>query len=234
MREIKRINFSFSSKIERRVLVKIAKNLPSWVNPDMLTLLALFSAAGICVSYIEAGENPFYLLIASFLFFLHWFGDSLDGTLARVRKIERPRYGHYVDHLMDSISIALILGGLTISSLTSTTIWLWVLVGFLLLMIEKMLFVSVKGEFFLSIGLIGPTEARIAGILLNLLIFFSGNPLILPTLKLWKIETQVRLIDLIGMLISFCLWFTLLIRALKVAALLNKEDSKLLSKKSKR
>ena len=121
-KDIKRVNLSISSGIEKKILAWLAKRMPSWVTPDMLTALAFFAAVGIAICFVAAPYWNFAYLTVAFLFFVHWFGDALDGTIARVRKIERPRYGHYIDHLLDSVSISLILGSLTISAITSTAI----------------------------------------------------------------------------------------------------------------
>jgi phosphatidylglycerophosphate synthase len=200
--------------------------MPSWVTPDMLTALAFFAAVGIAICFVAAPYWNFAYLTVAFLFFVHWFGDALDGTIARVRKIERPRYGHYIDHLLDSVSISLILGSLTISAITSTAIWLWALAGFLLIMIHTLLISSVLGEFHLSLGLIGPTEARAAGIFLSLLLFFTGNPILIPELDFWTVSVQITLIDLMGIFVGIAMWSLLIWRTAVTARMLDKMDRK--------
>src|SRR4051794_7652428 len=93
---------------EKRVLTAIARRLPRWVLPDDLTALGVAAAIGICIAYQATNADRAWLWVASALLIVHWFGDSLDGTLARVRGIERPRYGYYLDHLVDAISTAFI------------------------------------------------------------------------------------------------------------------------------
>lgn len=225
-KDIKRVNLSLSSGIEKKILVWLAKRMPSWVIPDMLTALAFFAAVGIAICFMIAPYWNFAYLIVAFLFFVHWFGDALDGTIARVRKIERPRYGHYIDHLLDSVSISLILGSLTVSAITSTAIWLWVLAGFLLIMIHSLLISSVLREFHLSAGLIGPTEARAAGIFLSLLLFFVGNPVLIPELDVWTVSVQVTLIDLMGIFVGTVMWGLLIWRAAVTVRKLDIMDRK--------
>jgi phosphatidylglycerophosphate synthase len=100
---------------EGRVLEWIARRLPAWVMPDHLTALGVLAAVGIAAAYALSNRDPVWLWAASGLLVVHWFGDSLDGTLARVRKSERPRYGYYLDHLVDAIATALIGIGLGLS-----------------------------------------------------------------------------------------------------------------------
>jgi archaetidylinositol phosphate synthase len=103
------------ASVERRVLPWLSRRLPAWVLPDHLTLLGVFAAFGIAVAYVLSNQDPVWLWAASGLLVVHWFGDSLDGTLARERKIERPRYGYYLDHLTDAVATAVIGIGLGLS-----------------------------------------------------------------------------------------------------------------------
>src|SRR3954464_4061487 len=103
------------AKPEKRLLRAIASRLPRWIVPDDLTALGVAAAIAICVAYQATNANRAWLWVASALLVVHWFGDSLDGTLARVRKAERPRYGYYLDHLVDAVSTACIGIGLGLS-----------------------------------------------------------------------------------------------------------------------
>ena len=231
---IKRVQIALSSEIERKILVRLAKLMPSWISPDILTSIAFLAAVGIGISFVSASTwRPAYL-IAVLLFVVHWFGDSLDGTLARVRKTERPRYGHYVDHFLDSISIAIILGSLTISALTGTAIWMGVLVGFLLIMIHLLLLASVIHEFHLSFGLFGPTESRFMGILLSIVLFLFGNPIIFEELRILDVILKVRFLDLVGISAAIAIWSVLIWRFVKTLVLLDKLDRKNAISKSAR
>src|SRR6188508_867542 len=100
---------------EARVLTAIARRLPGWIKPDHLTALGVLAALGIAAAYVLSNGDELWLWAASGLLILHWLGDSLDGTLARVRKAERPRYGYYLDHLVDAFATAAIGIGLGLS-----------------------------------------------------------------------------------------------------------------------
>lgn len=152
---------ALTAAAEAKLLRGVAARLPSWVLPDHLTLLALVSAAGIAVSYGLSNQNPAWLWGANLGLVLHWFGDSLDGTLARVRKIERPRYGFYVDHVLDVVGATLLFGGMAASGYVTPVVALGVLVAYLLVSAEVFLATSVGGEFRLSFVRVGPTELRI-------------------------------------------------------------------------
>src|SRR3954469_19458341 len=138
---------------ERRLLETIARRLPGVVRPDHLTLLALVAAVAFAVAAATG-----HLWTAAALLVVHWFGDSLDGTLARVRRAERPRYGYYLDHLADAFSTALIGLGLGLSSSMHLTAGLVLVVAYLALSINSYLETQALGRFSLGYGRLGPTE----------------------------------------------------------------------------
>jgi phosphatidylglycerophosphate synthase len=152
---------------ERRVLPWLAERLPQRVLPDHLTALGIVAALGIGVSYVLSNEAGAWLWVASALLVVHWFGDSLDGTLARVRKIERPRYGYYLDHLTDAIATVAIGIGLGLSPHMLLSTGLIVVVAYLVMSINVYLETFAFGRFRLGYGKLGPTEARLALIVLN-------------------------------------------------------------------
>jgi phosphatidylglycerophosphate synthase len=160
-RNARRIQGSFTSGLERRTLVWLAERMPARVNSDHLTLLgfaATFFAGG---SYVMARWNRVGLLLATICLAVNWFGDSLDGTLARVRNRQRPRYGFYADHMIDSIGALLLTGGLAASGYLDGRIAMGMLVAFLLLSIESYLATYTMGTFRMSFWIFGPTEIRI-------------------------------------------------------------------------
>ena len=161
---------------EQKVLHWLAPRLPRRVLPDHLTALGVVAALGIAGAYVLANGNPVWLLVASALLVVHWIGDSLDGTLARVRKIERPTYGYYLDHLVDGFATAAIGIGLGLSPHMLLATGLVIVVAYLLLSINTYLETSAFGVFSLGYGRIGPTEARLALIALNVALF-AGAPL---------------------------------------------------------
>jgi len=155
------------AKVEKRTLEAIARRLPRWVLPDDLTILGVFSAGGIFAAYALSNGASSWLWLASVLLVVHWFGDSLDGTLARVRGIQRPRYGYYLDHLVDAVATALIGIGLGLSPYMLLSVGALVVVGYLILSINVYLESSALGRFSIGYGRLGPTELRLVIIALN-------------------------------------------------------------------
>lgn len=156
-----RLNTSVLASVEKRALIWIATRLPAWVNSDHLTLLAALSMAGAGGAFWAARYwlPALWLVIAALV--LNWFGDSLDGTLARVRKHERPRYGFYVDHVLDVVGISILMGGMALSGFITPIVGLTLLVAYLLVSAEVFLATSVNGQFRMSFLSVGPTELRI-------------------------------------------------------------------------
>jgi phosphatidylglycerophosphate synthase len=152
---------------EGRVLEWIARRLPARVIPDHLTALGVAAAVGIAAAYGLSNHGRGWLWAASALLVVHWLGDSLDGTLARVRRIERPRYGYYLDHLVDAVATALIGVGLGLSPYFLLTTGLVVVIAYLVLSINTYLETQALGVFSLGYGRFGPTEARLALVVLN-------------------------------------------------------------------
>ena len=152
---------SLLAPLERVCLSWLARNMPSWVKPDHLTLLGFGAmlVAGVC--YALAKWWPPALLIVNLCLAINWFGDSLDGTLARVRDKQRPRYGFYVDHIIDAFGILFIICGLAFSGYMTWTIALAVLVVYFLISIDVYLATYTIGTFKLSFYKISPTELRI-------------------------------------------------------------------------
>jgi archaetidylinositol phosphate synthase len=142
---------------EQKLLEAIARRLPAFVRPDHLTALALVAAVGFAVA---AAYGAFF--VAAGLLVVHWFGDSLDGTLARVRHAERPRYGYYLDHLADALATALVGLGLGLSGSMHLVAGLVLVIAYLALSINAYLETQALGRFSLGYGRLGPTEARLA------------------------------------------------------------------------
>jgi archaetidylinositol phosphate synthase len=158
------------ARLEKRALTSIARRLPRWLLPDHLTGLGVLAAIGIAAGYLLSNEHVAWLWAVNALLVVHWLGDSLDGTLARVRKIERPRYGYYLDHLTDAVSTVLIGIGLGLSPYMLLTVGLAIVIAYLVLSINTYLETSVFKVFKLGYGFVGPTEVRIALFVVNALI----------------------------------------------------------------
>ena len=174
----KRTNDILLGPLERPALQFFARHMPAWVNSDMLTAFGFFGAILICLAYAMVGTGEIkgnaWLFVASLGFIINWFGDSLDGTLARYRHHERPNFGFYIDHSIDGITTMLIFIGMGLSGIARLEITLFALIGYLLVMIHVFLKTHATGVFEMtSIG-IGPTEVRLMGIILNTTLFFTG------------------------------------------------------------
>jgi archaetidylinositol phosphate synthase len=146
---------------ETMALHWLARKTPRWINSDHLTLLGLASMLAGGAGYWLASRNKFALVLVVFAIALNWLGDSLDGTLARFRKCQRPRYGYYVDHVIDLFGTAALLAGLAFSSYMSPMISLAMLAAFALVEAEVFLATHVQQVFRLSCFRIGPTELRV-------------------------------------------------------------------------
>jgi phosphatidylglycerophosphate synthase len=156
--------------VEGRVLEWIARRLPARVMPDHMTALGVLAAFGIAGAYLLSNGDKAWLWAASALLVVHWLGDSLDGTLARVRGIERPKYGYYLDHLVDALATAVIGIGLGLSPWMLLAVGLVIVVAYLVLSINTYLETHAFGVFSLGYGRLGPTEARLGLIVVNTLI----------------------------------------------------------------
>jgi len=158
------------ARVETRVLTFIAQRLPAWIKPDHMTALGVLAAFGIAGAYLLSNGDKAWLGGASVLLVVHWLGDSLDGTLARVRKIERPKYGYYLDHLVDALATAVIGLGLGLSPYMLLAVGLMIVIAYLILSINTYLETHAFGVFALGYGGIGPTEVRLVLIGLNTLV----------------------------------------------------------------
>lgn len=172
----KRENDILLGFLERPALDWLARHMPKWITPDTLTCIGVLASILIFVSYGLTRISPNFLWLASLGFILNWFGDSLDGTLARYRHIERPRYGFLVDHWVDAISAVLIFLGLGISPYVDFTVAALGVIAYLLDSIMVYLITYVTGVFQITSAKIGPTEIRLLAIILNTAMFLIGNP----------------------------------------------------------
>jgi archaetidylinositol phosphate synthase len=159
--EMRRVQESWVAALEKRALLWLAARTPQWIGPDHLTALGLAAQLGAGACYVLAAWNRYALLGVIACLALNWLGDSLDGTLARVRQQLRPRYGFYVDHMVDSFGALALMGGLALSGYMHAWIAAGLLVAFLMLSIQSYLATYTLGEFRLSFWRFGPTELRI-------------------------------------------------------------------------
>jgi phosphatidylglycerophosphate synthase len=179
MRDIRshqRVLDTFTGPVERPVLRWLAAHLPSWVTPDFLTAVGVTGGVVILFGYWLSGVDRNFLWLVNLGFVINWFGDSLDGTLARYRHIERPVYGFYIDHAVDAYVEIMIFLGLGLSPYVRFDLAALALVGYLLLSVLVYVRTCVKGEFVISYGKLGPTEVRLLAMMANTLVYFIGNP----------------------------------------------------------
>jgi phosphatidylglycerophosphate synthase len=153
--------------VERRVLRRVATWVPRTIRSNHLTALGILGATGAGAAYALTNHDPAWLWVASLMLVVNWLGDSLDGTLARVRGTQRPKYGYYLDHVVDAFSTAVIGLGIGLSPYVNLGLALGLVVVYLALSINVYLESSVFGVFKISYGRIGPTEVRLVLILLN-------------------------------------------------------------------
>jgi Phosphatidylglycerophosphate synthase len=178
-KDAKREQTSVLAPLERAALRGLARRMPACVNSDHLSLLGLAAMFLAGVFYALSGRNPLLLHLVNLCIFLNWFGDSLDGTLARYRDRQRPRYGFYVDHIIDTFGTMFLILGLALSGYISERVAAVVLVVFLMLAINSYLAAYALGIFKISQGLFGPTEIRLLLIIGNLTLLHSAHTRIL-------------------------------------------------------
>lgn len=201
-----RIQTSVLNALEKKVLVWLAQRQPKWVTSDMLTYIGVFGAVVIAAGYILASRNINFLWLSSLGFIINWYGDSLDGTLARVRKTQRPVYGYYLDHTVDAINEVMIFVGVGLSGLMHLEIALLALVMYLLMTINVSINAHLKKEFKLTYASMGPTEFRIIMIIINTL-FATISPLreFSHSFVMFGSEFTFKALDYIGVVIVLIL-----------------------------
>lgn len=175
MKPVTRIQQNLLAAGERRLLNWLCAHMPVWVTPDLMTTVGFVGSLTIFAGYALSVLSPIWLWLAVAGYFINWFGDSLDGSLARYRKIERPEYGYFIDHSIDAFSNMLIMLGLGLTPYIRFDVALFTLVGYLLLSIHTFLAARVIGEFKLSYLAAGPTELRIILIAITIFMFASGT-----------------------------------------------------------
>lgn len=176
--------------VEKRALLWLAARTPAWINPDHLTALGLLAMFVAGVAYRFSAEMPALLHLVNVALAVNWLGDSLDGTLARHRDRCRPRYGFYVDHLVDAFGALFLLGGLALSGYMSERVALALLVAYFLVSINIYLATYALGVFKISFGAVGGTELRV--------LLALGNLALLAHPWLAILGREVLLFDVVG------------------------------------
>ena len=211
-----RVNRSFTAVAEKRALEAMARRAPRWITSDHLTALGLAAQIAAGVSFAAARHHRMALLLVVVCVVLNWLGDSLDGTLARVRRQQRPRFGFYVDHVVDILGATALMNGLACSGFLHWQIAMAMLVAFLLLSGETYLATYTLSRFEMSQGFFGPTEIRILLIVGTLALL--RNP--------WATLFGHRwlLFDIGGLIASVCMFATVIVVSLRHTARLYREE----------
>lgn len=219
-RPLARIQQNVLANLERALLDWLCLKMPRAITPDRLTGLGAMGAAIVFVGYVASRYQPAFLWLATFGVVVHWFGDSLDGSLARYRRIERPRYGYFLDHSVDALCNLAIMAGMGFSPFVRMDAALFALLGYFMLCMYVFLLNHVSGNFQLSFLALGPTELRLGLIGINCWMYFKGASEIII------FETPFSLYDLVlcGAGGAFILLF--LLNMLKIARKLRLEDAR--------
>jgi archaetidylinositol phosphate synthase len=201
---------SLTAQAERALLNRIAARLPAWVTPNMLTVLGVAGGAATGLGYALGGHSPLWLAVAILGYGVHWFGDSLDGTTARLRKIERPRFGMFIDQSSDLLTVAMIIAGLALSPWVRVDVALATYIGYLLLAVLVHLRASVTDIYDIAHDGIGPTEGRLLMVAVTIGMAvtdpvampawrgFSVFDIILLVMTVWSCITCVREVIRVG------------------------------------
>jgi phosphatidylglycerophosphate synthase len=201
-RSAARAQQSVLTRLEKICLLWLAARLPRWVTSDALTALGLLAMLGAGLSYWLARRDRIGLLLVIVCLAVNWFGDSLDGTVARFRNQPRPRYGFYVDHVVDTFGALFLLGGLALSGYMSLLVAAGLLVAYYILSIEVYLATYTIGTFHMSFGGFGPTELRILLSIGNVaLYFYPGVPLVHVLERDYRLFDVGGAIAMVGMLL---------------------------------
>ena len=169
-----RIQTNILAERERELLNRLCQRMPGWITPDRLTAIGSVGTAIASLGYVASNLRPEFLFVSSLGILINWFGDSLDGSLARYRNIERPRYGFFLDHSTDAINNLIFALGLGISPYVSVDAALFLLCSYYLLNIHVLLLSQVNCQLTLNYMYVGPTELRLLVIGFNLFIYFVG------------------------------------------------------------
>jgi archaetidylinositol phosphate synthase len=175
MKPSTRTRAAITARAEKRALEAMARRLPESIHSDHLTVIGVIGAIAVGAAYALSAFSPHWLWLASVALVMNWWGDSLDGTLARVRNAQRPRYGYYIDHAVDAFTTAIVGVGIGLSPFVALPAGLGIVIIYLMMSINVYLESAVYGVFKMDYGLVGPTEARILLILGNTLLVWLAT-----------------------------------------------------------
>lgn len=217
IKQHKRVNQMLLGFLERPALQWMAAHSPAWVTPDVLTGLGVVGSLMCFGGYWLSGQNVLWLLLACVGFFVNWVGDSLDGTLARYRKIERPKFGFYIDHTVDAITEFLTIIGIGMSPFLRLDIAAFAMIGYLLMSTHVYIRTAVEGVFKISFGTFGPTEMRVIIVIVNIAIMLAEGWFLTP------IAGSLLPFDVIGIALAVALSGVFLVTSMQHAVRLARE-----------
>lgn len=215
-----RIQTSILNKLEKKALIWLAERQPEWVTSDHLTYLGVAAAVLYALFCWLANYNLNYFWASSFCLVINWYGDSLDGTLARVRQTQRPKYGFFIDHSLDALTTCLFCIGLGLSPLMQMNIALFIMGGYLCMSIYTYISTIILGQFRLTYASMGPTEMRL--ILIAVSILYIYNPW--PYLTFSVLGQQWSVFDCMGALVAMGLFIIYIVSIAKDLKVLSKLD----------
>jgi phosphatidylglycerophosphate synthase len=220
-----RIQTSILNPLEKKVLVWLAERMPSWVTSDMLTFVGFLGAIVMATGYALANLNLNWLWLSCLGLLINWFGDSLDGSLARVRNTQRKTYGFYIDHNVDVINETIMFVGVGLSPLMNMSFAMFALVAYFMLSIYVYIDCHLKGEMRLTYAGMGPTEFRLILIIVNICFIY------IPLLSQWKKpitifhnDFQVGLFDYIAVAAALAIFAAYIVSFFKDLKYFNQQD----------
>ncbi len=214
------INTAITAKAEEKAKEIICPRIPQWISPDHLTLIGIIGIVIVSIGFVLGYLNRYYLGLVPFGLIINWFGDSFDGSIARYRKRTRPNYGYYIDKIVDTVVMIVFGLGLGLSGFVKIEIAMLLTAIYLAMMMNVDLLVYVKGEAKNSFGWFGPTEIRIIGIIVSVVMFF------IPVKSYDIYGYLVTQYDIVVLVLSVLMFLILISEIVKNGIRLNKEDTK--------
>ncbi|MRS12830.1 MAG: CDP-alcohol phosphatidyltransferase family protein [Actinobacteria bacterium] len=217
IKEHKRVNDMLLGPLERPALQYLAAHSPVWITPDVLTAIGVVGSIVCFAGYWLSARNVWWLMFVNLGFVINWYGDSLDGTLARYRKIERPKFGFYIDHSVDAVTEFLTIIGIGMSPYLRLDIAAFAMIGYLLMSVHVYVRTAVDGVFKISYGKFGPTEMRAIIMLVNTAIIAAEGWFLTPILG------ELLPFDVIGIGLAVAMGLVFLVSTMQHAVRLARE-----------
>ncbi len=214
------INTAITAKVEEKAKEIICPRIPEWIGPDHLTFIGIIGIVIVSIGFVLGYLNRYYLGLVPLGLIINWFGDSFDGSIARYRKKTRPNYGYYIDKMVDAVVMIIVGLGLGLSGFVKIEIAILLTAIYLAMMINVDLLVYVKGEAKNSFGWFGPTEIRIIGIIISIVMFF------MPVKSYDIYGYLVTQYDIVVLVLSVLMFLILISEIVKNGIRFNKEDTK--------